>query len=137
MRERHGDVLVPTAASRDCWQRCMLLLAPFRVLLGLVLLALSTLVFAGLTASLLDRLLHSHCQIACGFAVDAFQIPNPFDAALVWLTKVTRLTHVLLLADAQCTELPTGFGRRQSRCVLAVRGLAVCAVPTRPLVLLD
>jgi LMBR1 domain-containing protein 1 len=58
-------------------------LTPFRVLLGVTGLLLSTLIFAGMVLGAIDRVLNSECGLACGFMASSTSVFNPVDWILV------------------------------------------------------
>jgi LMBR1 domain-containing protein 1 len=63
------------------WAKCWSCLGPFRVIFGIIFLALSLLIIAQQIMSLIERILNSSCGWKCGFTPDLnkVSIPNPFD----------------------------------------------------------
>jgi LMBR1 domain-containing protein 1 len=80
-----------------CWRRCMFLLRPFDILLGVVLSLLALLVILTLLLSNIDKLLHSS-GAHMGYIMTESKLPNPVDISLVFLQKVFPLDYILMSA---------------------------------------
>lgn len=78
-----------------CVSRCLALLTPFRVLLGVALLAYSLTIMAALGLTSTDKALHSLCGTDCGFVLASPQYFNPVDHALVLATPRFPLDYAL------------------------------------------
>eukprot|EP00499_Haloplacidia_sp_CaronLabIsolate_P003198 CAMPEP_0196771456 /NCGR_PEP_ID=MMETSP1104-20130614/1696_1 /TAXON_ID=33652 /ORGANISM="Cafeteria sp., Strain Caron Lab Isolate" /LENGTH=546 /DNA_ID=CAMNT_0042141577 /DNA_START=81 /DNA_END=1721 /DNA_ORIENTATION=+ len=78
-----------------CVSRCLALLTPFRVLLGVLLLGVSLAVLTSLALSSVDKALHSVCGMKCGFVVSKPAYFNPVDEALVWLAPQFPLDYAV------------------------------------------
>jgi LMBR1 domain-containing protein 1 len=79
----------------DCVTALWDLCAPFRLVLGLILLAFSLLIVISLLLSTIDKFMHSKCGSSCGWAIETTTLPNPLDICLNALAPFFPLDFVL------------------------------------------
>jgi len=84
-------------AAQSWIAKTMIILTPFRVLIGTALVGLSLLVFISLLLTSIDRFLHSGCALSCGFLLESQRaLWNPLDWLLTWLSNYFPLDFVAL-----------------------------------------
>ncbi|KAL8570663.1 hypothetical protein ACOMHN_039098 [Nucella lapillus] len=89
-QERHLE------AQESSWlQKCLVLLRPFEVVLGLLFLLLGLLVFISLLLTNIDKAMHS-LGYKIGYALPTRHLPNPIDIVLVYSQKVFPLDYILM-----------------------------------------
>jgi LMBR1 domain-containing protein 1 len=82
--------------DRSLAARISRLLAPFRFLLGVILLILSLLIVGSLVLTSIDKAFNSVCGINCGFVLDHPRVFNPTDQMLTTLSNVFPLDYIAL-----------------------------------------
>ncbi|XP_025109802.1 probable lysosomal cobalamin transporter [Pomacea canaliculata] len=89
-QERH------LAASENSWcQKCLTLLRPFEIVLGVVCFLLALLVFISLLLTNIDKAMNS-LGYKFGFALPHRHLPNPIDIVLVFCQKLFPLDYILM-----------------------------------------
>jgi len=75
----------------------MIIITPFRWLLGITCLIMSRLIFVSLFLSSFDRIVNSKCGIYCGFVVEKPSFLNPIDMILVYTSKIFPLDYIIFI----------------------------------------
>jgi len=75
----------------------MVIITPFRWLLGIVGLIMSSLIFISLFLGVYDRISHSECGINCGFVINKPTYFNPIDFILVYSSKIFPIDYIIFL----------------------------------------
>ena len=73
----------------------LIIVTPFRLIIGIAFLILSLLIFVSLLTTSLDRYLHSKCGWNCGYVLDDKQFVNYLDFSLIHLSKYFHLDYIL------------------------------------------
>lgn len=98
MRERTqllSSRLTNLEAQREsCLTKLCRLLAPIRVLIGVILGLTSLIIVISFSIAGFDRFTHSHCHAECGFSVDKPLYFNPADKAFVVASRIFPLDYV-------------------------------------------
>ncbi|CAL1530463.1 unnamed protein product [Lymnaea stagnalis] len=90
-RERH------LVASEKSWcRKCMILLRPFEIIMGVVFFLMALLVFISLLLTNIDKAMHSMGYLS-GYALPERHLPNPVDIALVYSQKAFPLDYILMV----------------------------------------
>lgn len=71
-------------------------LVPFRWVIGMSMMCISLLIVSSLFITLVDRLLHSTCGLACGFTLSERQIYNPTDEIFLRLSRIFPVDFIIL-----------------------------------------
>ncbi|KAF3919840.1 hypothetical protein ABW20_dc0110446 [Dactylellina cionopaga] len=79
------------------WLKVQAALRPFKLLLGLLLLAMSTLLVASMLITGIDKLKYSKCGARCGYILTDVNILNPINWIFVKASKVFPIDYVLAL----------------------------------------
>jgi len=85
--EQQAGALIPKLL------RC---LVPFRWMIGTSMMSMSLLVVVSLLLSMVDRLFHSPCGLACGYTIKESKIFNPADEIFLGLSRVFPMDFVVL-----------------------------------------
>ena len=75
----------------------MVIITPFRWLLGVTCLVISSLIFVSIFLSSFDRLTNSLCGIKCGFVIEKPYFLNPIDWLLVHSSKIFPLDYIIFI----------------------------------------
>lgn len=81
-------------ATKNCTNRCLMVLRPFQVIFGLFFGLMGMLVFVSLFLTNLDKSLHSS-GAKSGYALRNGTLPNPTDKMLVFAQEVFPLDYIL------------------------------------------
>lgn len=85
LRDQRDD-LTPGLLSGDegpsCGDRVWTCLAPFRIIIAILLMIVSLSVITALSMATLDKFLHSKCKLSCGYVLEDPTIVNPIDLLL-------------------------------------------------------
>ncbi|GFR80356.1 LMBR1 domain containing 1 [Elysia marginata] len=85
------------AAERSWLRKCMILLRPFEIIVGVVCFLMALLVFLSLLMTNIDKAMHS-VGYKSGYALPKRHLPNPVDIALVYAQKVFPLDYIMMVA---------------------------------------
>jgi len=86
------------------------LVVPFRWMIGISMMVMSLLVVVSLLLTMLDRLWHSPCGLACGYMLKERKIFNPADELFLRLSRVFPLDFVVLAIFVLYIFLASLFG---------------------------
>lgn len=90
-QERHLE------ARDTCCQKCWLVLRPFAVVFGILLILVAILVFLSLLLTNIDKTMNS-LGPKLGYALPKSSLPNPVDIVLVFCQKAFPLDYILFAA---------------------------------------
>lgn len=79
--------ILDIAEGGDCFDTAWAWCVPFRCALAVVFLATSLLIWLSMVLSSVDKLQHSECKAACGYAVERPTYINPIDWSLNLLSR--------------------------------------------------
>lgn len=95
------DKISNVIKSDQVINKILFILTPFRLLIGIVCLAMSSLIFISLLATSIDKQLHSSCGLHCGYVINETNYTNYIDYALRHLSAFFH-TDYLLFAVINC-----------------------------------
>jgi LMBR1 domain-containing protein 1 len=79
------------------WHKAEAVFRPVKLLGGLLLMAVSLLIFASMLITGIDKITHSACGARCGYVLGATRLFQPLNALLLLSSRVFPLDYVLLL----------------------------------------
>eukprot|EP00929_Paragymnodinium_shiwhaense_P057259 TRINITY_DN28655_c1_g3_i1.p1 TRINITY_DN28655_c1_g3~~TRINITY_DN28655_c1_g3_i1.p1 ORF type:complete len:572 (-),score=99.97 TRINITY_DN28655_c1_g3_i1:84-1697(-) len=79
-----------------CVPKLLKFLVPFRWMIGSGMLCMSLLVVTSLLLTMVDRLIHSDCGLACGYTLKERKIFNPVDELFLKLSRFFPVDFVVL-----------------------------------------
>ncbi|RUS69725.1 hypothetical protein EGW08_022511 [Elysia chlorotica] len=91
-QERHLQV-----AEKSWLRKCLVLLRPFEIIIGIVCFVMALLVFLSLLLTNIDKTIHS-VGYKSGYALPKRHLPNPVDIALVYCQKLFPLDYIVMVA---------------------------------------
>ncbi|XP_064605243.1 probable lysosomal cobalamin transporter [Liolophura sinensis] len=83
------------ACDKSLVQKCLVVLRPFEVIIGIVFILVALLVFISLLLTNIDKAMHS-LGYKLGYALPTRHLPNPVDIVLVFTQKVFPLDYILM-----------------------------------------
>jgi len=87
--------------SQNNWlNKCATFFRPFQVIIGVLLLLLTTLIFISILLTSIDKAANSYCtgsKASCGFILENPEIFNPLDYILVNISVVFPLDYILMV----------------------------------------
>eukprot|EP00753_Platysulcus_tardus_P010815 PLAT3072.1.p1 GENE.PLAT3072.1~~PLAT3072.1.p1 ORF type:complete len:536 (+),score=246.98 PLAT3072.1:26-1633(+) len=92
------SVALTKLSDKNCLMRCLSVLAPFRVLLGMALMVVSLLLASSMLMNLADKAAHSVCGADCGYVLTKPTYFNPTDELLTALSGYFPMDVVCLAA---------------------------------------
>jgi LMBR1 domain-containing protein 1 len=91
-------------------QRMLVVLRPFKVLIGIILLLLTLLMIASLFVTIIDKVTFSICGSKCGYIIGQTELLNPINFIFVQSSKLFPLDYVLMVGIIIQFFLATAIG---------------------------
>ena len=89
------DKISAIIENDSCINKILVIMTPFRVLIGIFCLIMTLMIFISLLLTSLDRYLHSECGYQCGFVINENKYKNIIDYVLLSTSKYYHLDHLL------------------------------------------